>query len=258
MAPVVISVLNQKGGTGKTTTAVNLAAGLARDGHSALLVDLDPQGHAAYGVAHQVSPDQPTVAEVLLGQVPLGDVIVATMHPKLWLAPSDVRLAGAAPELNNRPDPGRLFQAALQHAGTPLPEFIIVDCQPTIEILAINALIACNRLLVPTPLSAHALMGLSTILSMIETYRPGGMEWRILLTMITGQNAQRQGIAAELLKNVEDRILKTVIHRSEAIEHSQLGDGKTGVMPAVFGGPYYKGARDYRDLVKEILDLWTS
>lgn len=257
MAPVVISVLNQKGGTGKTTTAVNLAAGFAREGRSALLVDLDPQGHAVYGVAQQVAPDQPTIAEVLLGQISLPDVIVGTMHPKLWLVPSDVRLAGAAPELNTRSEPGGLFRSVIRQAGSKLPEFVVVDCQPTIEVLAINALIACDYLLVPTPLSAHALMGLSTILSMIETYRPEGVEWRILLTMITGQNAQRQGIAAELLKNVEGRILKTVIRRSEAIEHSQLGDGKGGIMPAVFGGAYYKGARDYRNLVKEILELWT-
>ncbi len=264
----VIAVMNQKGGTGKTTTAVNLAAGLARLGRTVLLVDLDPQGHATYGLGvdfDELPADTPTVARLFGDErLPVRALVMPTREPNLSLLPADIRLAHAAANLHVRNFRESVLRKALA-AEAGRYDYVILDCQPTLDVLAINALVAANRAIIPTPLAGHALRGLSDLLSTIENIKgepAGGLgseafDWRVLLTMTGGAGEERQSRAWKILESVQNRILATRIRRNEAIERSQMeSDAQGGLTPVVLQKDWSRGARDYRELVREIESLW--
>lgn len=265
---LIIAVINQKGGTGKTTTAVNLAGGLARLGRKVVLVDLDPQGHATYGLGidfDELPSDTPTVARLFSDErLSVHDLVMTTNEPNLSLLPADIRLAHAAANLHVRNFRETVLRKALDlEAGRY--NYVILDCQPTLDVLAINALVAANRAIIPTPLAGHALRGLSDLLSTIESIkgepvggdRSKAFDWRVLLTMTGGVGEERQGRAWRILEPVQDRILTTRIRRNEAIERSQMeGDMQGGLVPVVLQKEWSRGARDYRELVREVESLW--
>lgn len=266
---LTIAVINQKGGTGKTTTAVNLAAGLARTGRRVLLADLDPQGHATYGLGidfDELSPDTPTVERLFADdRLPLAQVVMPTLEANLDLLPADIRLARAAAGMHVRNFRESVLKKALEAGnGTAVRyDYVILDCQPTLDVLAVNALVAANRAIIPTPLAGHALRGLSDLLSTVEsikgelTSHENAFDWRVLLTMVGGHGEERQGRAWKILEPVQDRILTTRIHRNEAIERSQMeGSDGGGLLPVILQKDRSRGARDYRALVKEIESLW--
>lgn len=267
-ATLVVAVMNQKGGTGKTTTSVNLAAGLARAGRQVLLVDLDPQGHATYGLGidfDELSAETPTIAQLFADErMPIRNLVMPTLELNLSLLPADIRLAHAAANLHVRNFRESVLRKALA-AVTGRYDYVILDCQPTLDVLAINALVAANRAIIPTPLAGHALRGLSDLLSTIESIKgestAGGradtFDWRVLLTMTGGVGEERQGRAWKILEPVQDRILTTRIRRNEAIERSQMeGSAPSGLIPVVLQKDWSRGARDYRELVREIELLW--
>ena len=266
--PLILAIMNQKGGTGKTTTAVNLAAGLARSARRVLLVDLDPQGHATYGLGidfDELPPEIPTVERLFSDErSPIKNLVMHTCESNLDLLPADIRLARAAANLHVRNFRESVLQKALAAAAGDY-EYIILDCQPTLDVLAINALVAATRAIIPTPLAGHALRGLSDLLSTIENIKgepgnkdkPDAFDWRVLLTMTGGQGEERQGRAWKILEPVQDRILTTQIRRNEAIERSQMeAEGNDGLTPVILQKDWSRGARDYRALVKEIETLW--
>lgn len=255
-----IAIINQKGGTGKTTTAVNLAAGLARLDHKVLLIDLDPQAHATYGLGVDLDESElPTISEVLGEEnLPLADILLDTSEENLKLAPSDIRLARTARLMDSRTFRESVLKKVI--AKVEGFDYIIIDCQPTLDVLSINALVCADRILIPTQLAGHALKGLSDLLSTLESIKNGDpYDWRILLTMVTGHGEERQAQAVRILDPIKDRILETRIPRTEAIERSQMeGELDEPLIPIVLSKTSNRGSQAYRALVKEVLEKWPA
>lgn len=255
-----IAIINQKGGTGKTTTAVNLAAGLARLDHKVLLIDLDPQAHATYGLGVDLDESElPTISEVFGEEsLPLMDILLPTCEENLKLAPSDIRLARTARLLDSRTFRESVLKKVL--AKVEGFDYIIIDCQPTLDVLSINALVCADKILIPTQLAGHALKGLSDLLSTLESIKNGDpYDWRILLTMVTGHGEERQAQAVRILEPIKDRILETRIPRTEAIERSQMeGESDEPLIPIVLSKTSNRGSQAYRALVKEVLERWPA
>ena len=257
----VIAIINQKGGTGKTTTAVNLSAGLAERGFRTLLIDFDPQAHATYGLGVDLDDDTTlrTVADVLLEEHGrLDEVIRDTDSQNLKLVPADIRLARAAALLHTRNFREQVLNKVLEPVKRSF-QYVIIDCQPTLDVLSVNAIVASDKILIPTELSGYALRGFADLLDTIRALKNGavGFDYRILLTKVSGYGAERQQKAWKFLEPVADHILKTQIRRTEAIERSQMeDDGSDGLIPVILQKLWNKGARDYRAAVKEIIELW--
>ncbi len=256
----IIGVINHKGGVAKTTTAVNLAAGLAKAGKSVLLIDLDPQGHASYGVGYDIdniTNESPSVAFVMGNERPIQEHIVDTSFPNLKLVPADVRLAEVSALLVSRTYRESILSDALE--GIQGFDYIIIDTQPTLDTLPQNALAAADRILIPTTLSTHALMGLTTVIKSINKVKrqPKNFDWRIVFTRVKGHGQERQTRAREELAPVADRILKSQIRETEAVEKSQEG-AYAEVVPLILQGGSNVAVKDYRSLVQEVLELWPA
>jgi chromosome partitioning protein len=260
---ITIAIINQKGGTGKTTTAVNLSVGLARTGFKTLIIDLDPQAHATYGLGIDLEEPSraaafggtcPTIADVLLGKMIAESVLYATREPNLSLIPSDIHLAHAAVSLHALNFRETILRKAISGLAFG---YVIIDCQPSLDVLSVNALMAADRLIIPTELAGHSLRGLSDLLSTVDCIPHGeDFQWRILLTKITRAARDRQDKAWSILAPLEDRIFQSRIRRTEAIERSQLEDNGNSFTPVISRKESTRGKQDYRALTKEVLSLW--
>lgn len=268
---ITIAVSNHKGGVGKTTTAINLAAGLAKAGSSVLLIDLDPQGHATIGVGIDLEEDfgaaSSTVADIFLNhKTTIKDVTVKTLESKLNLVPADIRLSKAAKQLHEKPLKEIFLARALDNEEQY--NYIIIDCQPTLDILTQNALIAADKVLIPSTLEGFALKGLGDFLETVHEIdelrkvflkEVDYLDWRVLLTKVSGHGDERNKTAQKVLTAINDRILTTQIRNNEAIQKSQMeSDDDQPISPVVLKKEWSKGARDYRQLVKEIQQVWPS
>lgn len=252
-----IAIINQKGGVGKTTTAVNLAAGLARAGHATLLIDLDPQAHATVGLG--LDPEQfsgRTIGDVLLSEsAAVSSVITDTYLPSLKLAPASLELSKADSLLHAR----HFREQRLQHALDGLTgfDYVLMDCQPTLGVLPVNAMVAANHFLIPAQPSGYALRGLGDLLETlhsIKRFMPA-WEFRILLTMVMAQATVTNELVDRTLEPLRANLLATRIARCEALNRAQTDDTPRDV--AAYDR-HSRAAKDYQQLTEEILTLWPS
>jgi chromosome partitioning protein len=224
----VLTVSNQKGGVGKTTTAVNLAAALASVGARVLVIDLDPQGNAstALGVPH--TADTPSVYDVLIDEFPLADIVQASPESEnLFCAPSTIHLAGAEIELVSQVAREHRLRTALEdYLATPdhRMDFVLIDCPPSLGLLTINAFTAAHEVLIPIQCEYYALEGLSQLLGsvrMIQRHLNTALHVSsILLTMYDGRTRLAQQVAEEVRAHFPQEVLETVIPRSVRVSEA--------------------------------------
>ncbi|MFH2063391.1 MAG: ParA family protein [bacterium] len=249
----IIAVVNQKGGVGKTTTAINLGSYLASNGKFVLLVDLDPQSNATSGLGIDPRELEAGAYEALLGEKSMKEVVMSTQVEGLKLVPSTSSLAGAAVDLVDMDRREHRLSDALLEVRNDF-DYVIVDCPPSLGLLTINGLVAVDRVLIPVQAEYYALEGLSQLLRTIGMVRQAlKPELEILgavLTMFDGRNRLSSDVMAELHRFFPDRVFKSVIPRNV-----RLAEAPSFGRPIMEYDPWSKGAKAYERLAKEILDL---
>ncbi|NQU77918.1 ParA family protein [Candidatus Falkowbacteria bacterium] len=249
----VISIVNQKGGVGKTTTTINLAAYLAWYGKRVLIIDLDPQANATSGVGikHQDLPYG--LYESLAKKTPFRDIILGTEHKDYYVAPATLSLAGANIELVNVEDREFLLNDLVKEVRDDY-DFILIDCPPSLGLLTINGLAAADELLIPVQSEYFALEGLGQLLHTINLVQ-GNIKQELgilgaVITMYTRHNRLSGEVLRELCQYFPNRLFRTIIPRDDMLAEAP-SYGQTILKYA----PGSKGARAYENLAKEILEL---
>ena len=244
-----IAVINQKGGVGKTTTAVNLAAQLAKRGKSVLLIDLDPPGNATSGLGLDKNNLNGTTYDVLLRQVPLSDAIRGTSLKGLFILATNADLAAAEVDLVSRPDREKSLQSAIRPATH---DFVIIDCPPALGLLTINGLTAADSLIIPVQTEYYALEGLGQLLDTTQRVRnslnPKLELLGVVLTMYDKRTSLSEQVAGEVRKHFGEKVFRTVIPRNVKLAEAP-SFGKT-----IFEyDKWSKGAKAYKQFAAEIL-----
>lgn len=248
----ILAITNQKGGVGKTTTAINVAAALAANDLRVLVIDSDPQGNATTGMGVAKDPDRPSLYQVLLGAAEIADAIVPTGFEGLDLVPGDKNLVGANLELVDTPRREFRLHDKVNAARTQY-DFILIDCPPALDLLTLNALIAADSVLVPIQCEFFALEGISELMDTIQRIResfehPLEIEG-ILLTMFDDRTNLTRQVANDLRDFFRDQVFQTVIPRSIRLAEAP-SHGQTILAYDVRS----RGAESYIRLAKEILE----
>jgi len=253
-AAKIIAIANQKGGVGKTTTAINLAAALAETGEKVLLVDLDPQGNASTGLGIDREDREYTTYDLLLEDTPLEEIILPTETENVSIIPATVDLSSADIELYSNEKRSHLLRDALKQTDIDSFgfDYILIDCPPSLNLLTVNAMVAADSILVPLQSEFFALEGLSqlmlTIREMRETANPALRIEGIVLTMYDRRNNLSQQVEQDARENLGDLVFKTLIPRNV-----RVSEAPSFAMPVLSYDPNSKGAVAYRALAREVL-----
>ncbi|MBU3698478.1 MAG: ParA family protein [Candidatus Kapabacteria bacterium] len=248
----IIAVANQKGGVGKTTTAVNLAASLAATEQRTLLVDIDPQANASHGYGVDTSALDKTVYEVLVNRLPVETVVVTTAMPYLDLVPSHINLVGAEIELIDVPQREQLLKSILSSIKDKY-DYVVIDCPPSLGLLTLNSLTAADSVLIPVQCEFYALEGLGQLLNTISIVRrtsnPSLEIEGVLLTMYDSRLRLSNQVVDEVRRHFEDKACKTVISRNV-----RLSEAPSHGKPVLLYDASSIGAQNYLALATEILE----
>ena len=244
-----IAVTNQKGGVGKTTTAVNLSAMLADMGQKTLLVDLDPQGNATSGLGLEAGDN--SAYEAIMGRVPLKDCLLETAVKHLSVIPSDIRLAGSEVELVNVERREYRLKSELSTLQKDF-DFILIDCPPSLSLLTINAMTACDTVLIPIQCEYYALEGVTSLMNTVtrvrKSFNPHLDIEGILLTMLDGRTNLGLQVVDEVKRHFKKKVYATTIPRNV-----RLGEAPSHGEPIHVYDPHSTGAAAYRALAGEVL-----
>jgi chromosome partitioning protein len=257
-SPRVLALANQKGGVGKTTTAINLGTALAAIGEEVLILDLDPQGNASTGLGIDRRSRKRSTYDVLVGDSSLDDVLIETAVPRLWVAPSTLDLLGVELEIASSADRAfRLRKAVSDYIVTvaedrPHFSYVLVDCPPSLNLLTVNAMCASHSVLVPLQCEFFALEGLSQLLSTVEqvktTLNPELSIHGIVLTMYDSRNNLSGQVVADVREHMGDTVYETIIPRNVRISEAP-SHGK----PALLYDLKSAGSQAYLRLASEII-----
>ncbi|MFZ1660668.1 MAG: AAA family ATPase [Paracoccaceae bacterium] len=253
-APRIIAVANQKGGVGKTTTAINLAAALCEVGQKVLLVDLDPQGNASTGLGAEPGNRGLTTYDLLIEDANLSDVIRPTNVPGLSLCPATTDLSSADIELVSNEKRSFLLHDALRQPAIDKYgfDYVLIDCPPSLSLLTVNAMIAAQSVLVPLQAEFFALEGLSQLMLTIRTVRQSAnRDLRIegvVLTMYDGRNNLSQQVENDARSNLGELVFRTVIPRNV-----RVSEAPSYSVPVLVYDSLSKGSIAYRTLAQELL-----
>jgi len=245
----IIAVLNQKGGVGKTTSTINIAAALAKLDHSVLVIDLDPQANATSGLGINKEEVQNSIYEVMVSGVLAVDAILQTRIEKLYILPAKTNLAAAEQELVSVMSRESVLKQAL---GSLEFDYVLIDCPPSLGLLSINALTAANRVLIPVQTEFYALEGLGLLMQTIQRVQaglnPNLSLLGIVMTMVDARNSLSAQVIAEVKKHFGDHVFQTFIPRNV-----RLAEAPSYGLTIFEHDKWSKGARSYKLLAKEIV-----
>ncbi|MCA9338287.1 ParA family protein [Candidatus Saccharibacteria bacterium] len=248
----IITVTNQKGGVGKTTSAVNIAYYLAKAGKTVLLVDLDPQGNATSGLGIDKNTLEDTMSEVVLQKVPITSVVLKTDHKNLWLAPTTPHLANTEAQLAGMQSKFTRLRQALATIEDQF-DFIIIDSPPSLSLLTVNGLIAAKYVLIPVQAEFYAMEGLGQLLETMKLVRKGmntGLEIiGVLPTMVDSRTTLSKQVVEEIKRNFGAKVFNSEIPRN-----IRLAEAPSHGVPVGAYDRWSRGARAYKSAAKEVID----